>query len=369
MSIIRGREWTPVSGFVVAALVSLCLTATPAAAVDSPACAPRQSKPSIGLTLVSTKRIDARTRMYTFRSKAIGKAMADGLVRVRVILPSNYDSTPNKRYPIMMHLHGTNNSPTTWAPREVQQLLGKNDLIFVQPDGGPAGFYADWYGTPISGRDVINGAVSSPAPAWEAFHLRELLPWLDKTFRTSGRRAIIGSSMGGFGAMAYAARNPGLFVAAGSFSGVVDLDTLFPVAPAVITLGYDPCIFGDRVLQADNWAAHNPTALASRLRGVSLFVASGNGLPGRYDDPTSAVAGAPLEILLHQGAENFVAALRQAKVPVTYWYYGNGTHPSPTTTRFYDYDDLRKFLPQAMRALNRGTLPATMRLRPGSSTW
>jgi acetyl esterase/lipase len=65
------------------------------------------------------------------------------------------------------------------------------------------------------------------------------------------------------------------------------------------------------------------------------------------------VAGAPLELLLHQGANNFVAALRKAGVPVTYWEYGNGTHPSPTTTRFYDYDDLRRFLPQAMRSLAR----------------
>ena len=52
-------------------------------------------------------------------------------------------------------------------------------------------------------------------------------------------------------------------------------------------------------------------------------------------------------------SENFVAALDRNQVPVTAWFYGNGTHPSPTTTRFYDYDDLRRFLPQAMSALNR----------------
>ena len=325
---------------------------SPAFAVDSPACVVRTTQPAVGLTLVSVERIDARTRMYAFRSKAVGDAMPDGLVRVRVILPADYDRSPGKRYPVMMHLHGTNNSPTTWPAGEVQQVLGDNDVIFVQPDGGPAGFYADWYGTPVTGLDLLNGPVPFPPPAWETFHVRELLPWLDETFRTTGRRAVIGSSMGGFGAMAYPARNPGVFVAAGSFSGAVDLDALYPITPVVISAGYDPCIFGDRTLQADNWKAHNPVDLTAQLRGVSLFVASGNGLPGRYDDAVSAVTGAPLEILVHQMAENFVAALDRAEVPVTAWFYGNGTHPGGTT-RFYDYDDLRRFLPQAMSALNR----------------
>lgn len=325
---------------------------SPAFAVDSPACVVRTTQPAVGLTLVSVERIDARTRMYAFRSKAVGDAMPDGLVRVRVILPADYDRSPGKRYPVMMHLHGTNNSPTTWPAGEVQQVLGDNDVIFVQPDGGPAGFYADWYGTPVTGLDLLNGPVPFPPPAWETFHVRELLPWLDETFRTTGRRAVIGSSMGGFGAMAYPARNPGVFVAAGSFSGAVDLDALYPITPVVISAGYDPCIFGDRTLQADNWKAHNPVDLTAQLRGVSLFVASGNGLPGRYDDAVSAVTGAPLEILVRQMAENFVAALDRAEVPVTAWFYGNGTHPGGTT-RFYDYDDLRRFLPQAMSALNR----------------
>jgi S-formylglutathione hydrolase FrmB len=341
-------------GIASAAFAVVVLVGSPstgaASASDSPACTPRAASPRVGLTLVSAKRLDSRTTSYAFRSAAVGSAMSDGLVHARVIVPAGY-RTGGKRYPVMLHLHGTNNSPTTWAPREVQELLGRNEVIWVEPDGGPAGFYADWYGSPVTGRDAINGPVPAEPPAWETFHVRELLPWLDRTFRTTGRRAIVGSSMGGLGAMSYPARHPGVFAAAGSFSGVVDLDVLFPAGPAVISLGYDPCIFGDRVLQADNWAAHNPTDLAARLRGVSLFVASGNGLPGRYDDATTAAGGAPLELLLHQGANDFVAALRKAAVPVTYWEYGNGTHPSPTTTRFYDYDDLRRFLPQAMRAL------------------
>ncbi len=125
-----------------------------------------------------------------------------------------------------------------------------------------------------------------------------------------------------------------------------------PTRVRVILPADDPCIFGDPTLQADNWKAHNPVDLAAELRGVSLFVASGNGLPGRYDDAESASPADPLEILVHQMSENFVAALDRNQVPVTTWFYGNGIHPTPAT-RFYDYDDLRRFLPQAMSALNR----------------
>lgn len=322
------------------------------ATVDSPLCVKRASKPEANLRLVSTRKVAPRTMLYAFRSAAVGNAMSDGLVRVRVIVPTTYASSKMRRYPVMYHLHGTNNSPQTWPVSEVKPLLGANQLIFVQPDGGRAGFYSDWYGTPITGLDLFNGAVPSPPPAWETFFIRELLPWIDGHLRTNGHRSVAGSSMGGFGAMAYPARHRGLFDAAASFSGALDLDALFPVTPVVAMLAYDPCIWGDRVTQAANWKKHNPTQLVAGLRGLSLFVASGNGLPGRHDN-LSTVVGAPLEILLRQGAENFVVALRKENIPVRVWFYGNGTHPGSThdESRKYDYDDLVRFLPQAMRAM------------------
>lgn len=318
---------------------------------NSPVCSVRTKPVKLGLTLVRTKRVDARTKLYSFRSKAVGAATPSGLVRVRVTVPTQYRTHPKKRFPVLYHLHGTNNSATTWSARDVEKILGKKPVIFVQPDGGAAGFYSDWYGTPVTGFDLFNGVVPNPPPAWESFHIRELVPWIDRHLRTTRKRSIAGSSMGGFGAMSYAARHPKLFKAAASFSGALNLDGLFPLTPLVTLLGYDPCIWGDPILQRANWNAHNPTTLARSLRGVSLFVAAGNGLPGKYDDAASAVSGLPLELLLRTHSDDFVAALRANNVPVTTFFYGNGTHPNPTNTRFYDFDDLRKFLPQAMAAM------------------
>lgn len=325
-------------------------------AVDSPLCIPRAEPVKSRLRLVGTRWLDPRTAVFSFRSAAVGTAAnADGIVRVRVLLPVDYRTHRARRFHVLMYLHGTGGDHRRIANPILKGLIGKAPVITVMPDGGLGGYQTDWYGTPRTGRDVINGAVATPPPAWETFHVKEVLPWVDRTFRTTGRRAIAGSSMGGHGAMSYPARHPGVFKAAASFSGAVHLDGLFPVSPLVLELGYDPCIWGDRTLQADNWAAHDPTALAPHLKGVALFVSSGNGLPGRYDT-AATLSGAPLEILLQQHARDFVAALGTARIPVTTWFYGPGTHPDSdhvAGTGRYDNDSLRRFLPQALKALGR----------------
>src|SRR4051794_41847690 len=83
------------------------------------------------------------------------------------------------------------------------------------PDAGPAAPYTDWHrrGVPVR-------------PRWEDYHVGELVPWVDARFRTvAGRRgrAIAGLSMGGLGALSYAARHPRTFVAAASFSGALEI--------------------------------------------------------------------------------------------------------------------------------------------------
>ena len=89
-------------------------------------------------------------------------------------------------------------------------------LIVVMPDGGRGGWYSNWH----------NGGRGGP-PAWESYHIGQLIPLVDRRFRTVAARrgrAIAGLSMGGFGAFSYAARHPDLFTAAASFSGGLDLN-------------------------------------------------------------------------------------------------------------------------------------------------
>ncbi|MDP1045159.1 alpha/beta hydrolase-fold protein, partial [Klebsiella pneumoniae] len=59
------------------------------------------------------------------------------------------------------------------------------------------------------------------------------------------------------------------------------------------------------------WAAHDPYALAEKLKGVSLYVSSGSGTTGPYDQPSGIpgvstnYAGMGLEILARLTSQTF----------------------------------------------------------------
>ena len=107
--------------------------------------------------------------------------------------------------------------------------------------------------------------------------------------------AVAGLSMGGLGAMLYAAHSPHLFRAAASFSGV--LDTL-----STTDWQFPPEAWGNRTQQAKVWRQHNPTDRAADLRGISLFVSYGNGDPGPLDAAKTATSGVGGQIDFLRGA-------------------------------------------------------------------
>ncbi|MEA2171950.1 MAG: hypothetical protein QOF76_5250 [Solirubrobacteraceae bacterium] len=341
----------------LAAVGALCmLPCASSAQTNSPQCVPRTDPPGVGLTLVKTETPDDRTSLFSFRSTAIGDAWTpDGLMQARVIVPQQYLTHPRRRFPVVYHLHGTGNTATTWDLGDVEKfVLGTTPVILVLPDGGKTSGYTDWVGTPVS-----SGSQAAP-PAWDTWQNRELVPWVDAHFRTNGHRAIAGSSMGGFGSIAYTERHPELYDAAASLSGAVDIEQ--PSGKVVAPLIWSPCAFGDPVLDADNWHANNPTAQVEKLRGKSLYVQVGNGLPGEYDTPATAGAGA-LEVLIRQMTLSFIDALNVANIPVTVRLYGNGTHPDGVgPTRFYDFDGMRLFLKQAMPVITTTRCRMTYRL-------
>src|SRR4029453_17070935 len=103
------------------------------------------------------------------------------------------------------------------------------------------------------------------------------VPYIDAHFATQATasgRAVAGLSMGGHGALKYAAEFPGTFGYAGSFSG--------PVHPglALYQQFVQQCTWGDPAVDQVYWRDNDPTDLAANLRGVDLFVRSGDGNPG-----------------------------------------------------------------------------------------
>jgi S-formylglutathione hydrolase FrmB len=324
-----------------AVLLALLAVAAPAraATVDSPGCVLAPT-PQLGISEVARKEVSARVLDLTLHSTAMGSEQ-----HVDVLLPAGYDPSGATRYPVLYLLHGSFGSYRDWVDNGAEQLVGDRQVIVVMPDDGPDGSYSDWYGT-VAG----SGA---RAPAWESYHVGELVPFVDRAFPTNGRRFIAGLSSGGGGAMKYAAQHPGVFAAAGAFSGAVNTDVWRPVYPAIsealwLATLYPPfgpdghCTWGDPFTQEVVWRDNESTYKAENLRGTDLFIASGDGTQGPYDpNPTYD----PVEATVDEMSKTLVAALDADGIPHTDHFYGPGTHTWPYWKRdlswFLDWLDPR----------------------------
>jgi S-formylglutathione hydrolase FrmB len=156
---------------------------------------------SRAITVVGHQRLDERLEEWTLRTPALADP-----TRVRVLLPAGYRADPRRRYPVLYLLHGADSDYRSWTRYgDAEAITARAPLIVVMPDGGRMGWYTDWY---VGDQPV--------QPMWETYHVGELVPWIDATYRTiatRGGRAIAGLSMGGYGALSYAARHPSTFAA------------------------------------------------------------------------------------------------------------------------------------------------------------
>ncbi|MEV6865027.1 alpha/beta hydrolase family protein [Streptosporangium subroseum] len=256
---------------------------------------------------VQVNRLSERDHELTVTSAALGR---EGMVRV--LLPEGWEPGSGP-WPVLYLLNGCCQSRyDSWVTEGgAAELTSPYPAIVVIPEGGTVGFYSDW-------RD---------GPGWETFHLTEVRQILERDYGAGDRRAVAGLSMGGFGAMSYAARHPGMFQAAASFSGVLHTrDGENGVDHLLSGNGEDARkLWGDH--RGPAWAAHNPADLTGRLRDVRLFVSSGDGSPGPLDDSTTA--GNDGEASLLRQAQTFAERARANGVGLTVDFYGPGTHTWP----------------------------------------
>jgi diacylglycerol O-acyltransferase / trehalose O-mycolyltransferase len=288
----------------------------------------RVTQPGVAATTV----LSARMRDLTVASPALG-----GTAKVRLLLPAHFTAQPDRRWPVLYLLHGCCDTYQSWTrSTDVESLTAHSDVFVVMPDGGRVGFYSNW----------LTG------PRWETFHLVELRQILERAYRASTVRAIAGLSMGGLGALNYAARHPGLFRAAASFSGIVDTRLTPAVSQGYLGLirseGADPNhLWGDPTDQAAVWAEHNPFDLAAKLRGTRLFLAVGTGQPGPLDTP--GAARDTIESSLAPQNAALADRLRALKISAQFDFYGPGTHNWPYWQR-----DLHRAWPLLAQALGIG---------------
>lgn len=288
-----------------------------------------------GAWVVREERLGDRLIELTVHSEAV-----DREVGVRLLLPPDWDRFPHRHWPTLYLLHGCCDGDTgfrSWTDQtDVTEFTARTNVLVVMPEAGPAGFYSDW----LSG------------PAWETFHLTELSQLVEREYRSGHRRAVAGLSMGGFGALSYAARHPGMFRAAASYSGVVhptyqgERSTAL-VQGLVASTGADPnALWGDPVAQARIWAAHNPYDLARKLRGIPVFLSTGNGQPGPLDPPDAEPDA--LEELLGEQSVAVAERLREHHGRVHTDFYGPGRHAWPYWER-----SLHRSFPMLVDAITR----------------
>ena len=146
-------------------------------------------------------------------SKAMNKSL-----KAAVVKPEGYDQN-KKSYPTVYLLHGGSGSFSDWhkkttEPNLLPNLANQFGVIIVTPGVGPASYY---YDSPLL--DSVK---------YETYFIKELIPFIDSNYRTINdrkSRAITGLSMGGHGSLMLSAKHPELFIAAGSMSGVMNIDT------------------------------------------------------------------------------------------------------------------------------------------------
>jgi enterochelin esterase-like enzyme len=188
-------------------------------------------------------------------------------VLFNIYLPPGYDSGV-EAYPVLYDLHGltdsrdTNPGPVVRSFEAAMRAGVVGPLIVVFPQSFAEGYYAD-------SRDG--------ARPGETQIVRELIPFIDASFRSlphRARRGVSGFSMGGFGALAYATKHPDRFSVGIGYDSALDtwatlLGRRAPIAAAVF--GNDESHFD----QVSPWAsaARNAAVLTA---SVALRIVPGN---------------------------------------------------------------------------------------------
>jgi len=169
--------------------------------------------------------------------------------RALIVIPTEYKNL-RQRFPVVYLLHGYSGDYTTWS--RIVPLESYSDsyhCIIVCPDGN----FNSWY---------VNSPIKQDMK-FDTYVVDEVVSYVDSAYRTwpeADGRAIIGTSMGGHGALTLLARHPDRFCGAGSISGIMDLSE-FPREWDIAA------VLGNFQDHADQWKNYSFLTLCENLKG------------------------------------------------------------------------------------------------------
>jgi len=211
----------------------------------------------------------------------------------RIVLPVKYAAAKDSRYPVIYRLHGLTGHYDNWTNlSKLAKYAEAYDTIVVTPEGENG-----WYSDHSSKADE----------KWESYIIQELIPEIDKRFRTlptRDKRAIAGLSMGGYGSIKFGLKYPDKFVVVGSFSGALGAASFTEKAiPGAIGRTIDG-IFG-------------PVDSNTR-KSNDIFEIVRSLTPERTKELPFIYLDCGTEDFLIQNNRDFVALLSEKKVPHEY---------------------------------------------------
>ena len=250
------------------------------------------------------RKLSPRLREFFLYSPALGRT-----VGVRVLLPG----IPAEVSPVIHLFHGGGD---VFPGRRrmlglAEELTLDSPSLIVMPDGG-AGTYSRL-------------AVGSEVHDWPRFHTEEIPEFLKANFSVDfapENQRLAGLSMGGYGAMKYAAWHPDRYGAAAAFSSPLDPLSTVPAFDIIAMRegARSMTLFGDPVSDRGEWLANSPYALAENLAGLDLWFSAGSGsLEGTNDRDL-------VEKMINAQGERFAARLNALGIRHSWFPRTSGLH-------------------------------------------
>ncbi|MEV6772840.1 alpha/beta hydrolase family protein [Nocardia sp. NPDC051030] len=212
---------------------------------------------------------------------------------------------------------------STWTnATDAEPFFQGRNVNVVMPIGGQASYYTDW-----ASDDPRFGRYK-----WETFLTEELPPIIDGYFAGNGVNAIGGLSMGGIAAFVLAVRHPGMYRAVAGYSACPDLTIAQgAIMFSIANRGGNPFNMWGGPGSAD-WGTHNPAAMTEALRGKTIYLSTGTGIPGPHELeikpqlPENIFFGGPIESGVDACVTSFENQLRTANIPARVEHNPVGTH-------------------------------------------
>ncbi|AYF78440.1 esterase family protein [Nocardia yunnanensis] len=239
------------------------------------------------------------------------------------------ESQPAPNFYLLNGLDGGYGTASWKAQTDVLDWLADKQVNVIQPIGGFASYYADW---------------EKPDPSlgvnkWKTFFTEELPPLLDKALNSTGLNSLAGISTSGTSVLQLAEAKPGLWKSVAAYSGCAQIAD--PAGQSFVKLsvnrggGNTENMYGPD--NSPDWAANDPVVNAEKLRGTTLYISSGSGLPAPADvnyylnngGPETLALGMIIEGATNACSHNLKARLDGLGIPATYQFPPVGTHYWP----------------------------------------